>query len=146
MPPPFSARDFISGSSPAWASPDDSAALYLGDALDLLARVPDESVDCVWTDPPYVLSNDGITCVAGRMVSVNKGEWDRSQGLDADHDFNLRWTAECHRVLKPPARYGCRGRFMSIPAWAWRCGGTAVRPPPIIRRTYGRAYKAKRRA
>ena len=116
MPPPFSARSFISGSAPAWASPDDSAALYLGDALDLLARVPDESVDCVWTDPPYLLSNDGITCVAGRMVSVNKGEWDRSQGLDADHDFNLRWTAECHRVLKPTGAIWVSGTLHVYPS------------------------------
>ena len=58
-------------------------------------------MDCIWTDPPYLLSNDGITCVAGQRVSVNKGEWDRSGGVEEDHDFNLSWLAECHRILKP---------------------------------------------
>ena len=55
----------------------------------------------LWTDPPYLLSNDGVTCVAGRMVPVNKGEWDRSQGLELDHAFNRNWLRECSRVLKP---------------------------------------------
>jgi site-specific DNA-methyltransferase (adenine-specific) len=55
----------------------------------------------VWTDPPYFLSNDGSTCVAGKRRKVNKGEWDRSQGLQEDHEFNLQWLAECRRVLKP---------------------------------------------
>ena len=63
--------------------------------------MPDNSVDCVWTDPPYFLSNDGITCVAGRMVKVNKGEWDRSRGVENDHEFNRTWLSECFRILKP---------------------------------------------
>ena len=86
---------------PAWSSHDSDLSLYLGDALELLARIPDDSIDCVWTDPPYMLSNDGITCVADRMVSVNKGEWDRSDGIENDHEFNLAWLRECHRILKP---------------------------------------------
>ena len=64
---------------PWWVSAD--AVLYVGEAIATLSRIPDESVDCVWTDPPYLLSNGGITCVAGRMVSVDKGDWDKSRGL-----------------------------------------------------------------
>ena len=66
-----------------------------------MASLPADSIDCIWTDPPYLLSNDGITCVGGRMVKVNKGEWDRSRGVDLDHEFNRTWLAACHRVLKP---------------------------------------------
>jgi len=58
-------------------------------------------VDLIFADPPYFLSNDGITCHAGKMVSVNKGEWDRSRGPDANHEFNRAWLAACQRVLKP---------------------------------------------
>ena len=39
--------------------------------------------------------------MAGRMVKVNKGEWDRSRGVDLDHEFNRTWLAACHRILKP---------------------------------------------
>lgn len=69
--------------------------------MTLMADMPADSVDCIWTDPPYLLSNDGTTCVAGKRVSVNKGEWDRSDGIENDHEFNLAWLGECYRVLKP---------------------------------------------
>lgn len=84
-----------------WQSGDELSSLYHGDALELMASIEDNSIDCVWTDPPYFLSNDGITCVAGKMVKVNKGEWDRSNGLESDHEFNRIWLAECLRILKP---------------------------------------------
>lgn len=84
-----------------WQSNDGASRLYHGDAFELMASIQDDTVDCVWTDPPYFLSNDGITCVAGKMVKVNKGEWDRSNGLENDHEFNLAWLAECYRILKP---------------------------------------------
>lgn len=86
---------------PYWQSDDEKSCLYHGDALELMASIQDGSVDCVWTDPPYLLSNDGATCVAGKRVSVNKGAWDRSQGIESDHEFNLSWLRECHRILKP---------------------------------------------
>ena len=84
-----------------WESGDSLSHLYHGDSLELMASIGDDSIDCVWTDPPYFLSNDGITCVAGRMVKVNKGEWDRSNGVENDHEFNRLWLSECHRILKP---------------------------------------------
>ena len=57
------------------ADKQQRVTFYEGDSLRLLAELPEESVDCVGTDPPYNLSNDGITCIAGKMVKVNKGEW-----------------------------------------------------------------------
>ena len=102
--------------APSWKSPDGASSLFLGDALELLAQVPDDSIDCIWTDPPYLLSNDGITCVGGRMVSVNKGDWDRSQGLEADHEFNVTWTAEAYRVLKPTGTIWVSGTLHVYPS------------------------------
>jgi len=84
-----------------WQGRDGHSRLVCADQRDFLRSLPDDSVDCVWTDPPYFLSNDGSTCVAGKRRKVNKGEWDRSQGLQEDHEFNLQWLAECRRVLKP---------------------------------------------
>ncbi len=84
-----------------WRSEDGHSYLYHGDGLEAMASMPTDSVDCIWTDPPYFLSNDGITCVAGRMVQVNKGEWDRSKGFENDHEFNVSWLSECYRILKP---------------------------------------------
>jgi site-specific DNA-methyltransferase (adenine-specific) len=75
--------------------------IYQGDCLEILAGIPESCIDLIFADPPYFLSNGGITCHAGRMVSVNKGEWDRSRGPDANHEFNRAWLAACQRVLKP---------------------------------------------
>ena len=85
----------------AWSTADASSRVYHGDSLRLMESMPEDTVDCIWTDPPYLLSNDGTTCVAGRRVSVNKGEWDRGGGVEEDHEFNRSWLAECRRVLKP---------------------------------------------
>jgi site-specific DNA-methyltransferase (adenine-specific) len=81
--------------------PKHHIKIYQGDCLEILAAIPEDCVDLIFADPPYFLSNDGITCHAGRMVSVNKGAWDRSRGPDANHEFNRAWLAACQRVLKP---------------------------------------------
>lgn len=99
-----------------WKSSDGLSCLYHGDSLELMASLPAESVDCIWTDPPYNLSNDGITCVAGRMVKVNKGEWDRSKGVELDHEFNKAWLAACYRLLKPTGTIWVTGTLHVYPS------------------------------
>lgn len=74
--------------------------LYEGDCLDILPALPERSVDIIFADPPYNLSNGGITCQAGKMVSVNKGEWDKSNGIEDDYKFAVEWLTACRRVLK----------------------------------------------
>jgi site-specific DNA-methyltransferase (adenine-specific) len=87
--------------TPAFDDPKHHLRMYQGDCLDLLAQIPESSVDLVFADPPYFLSNGGITCHAGKMVSVHKGDWDKSRGPDANHEFNRAWLAAAQRVLKP---------------------------------------------
>jgi site-specific DNA-methyltransferase (adenine-specific) len=87
--------------APAFDDPKHHLRIYHGDCLDLLAQIPESSVDLVFADPPYFLSNGGITCHAGKMVSVHKGDWDKSRGPDANHEFNRSWLAAAQRVLKP---------------------------------------------
>ena len=87
--------------APVFHDPKHGIKLYQGDSLELLGAIPAESVDLIFADPPYFLSNGGISCHAGRMVSVNKGKWDKSQGPEANHEFNRAWLELCQRVLKP---------------------------------------------
>jgi site-specific DNA-methyltransferase (adenine-specific) len=87
--------------APAFDDPKHHLRLYQGDCLEILSSIPESSVDLVFADPPYFLSNGGITCHAGKMVSVHKGDWDKSQGPAANHAFNTAWLAACQRVLKP---------------------------------------------
>ncbi len=63
--------------------------------------MPECSVDTVWTDPPYFLSNGGSTCKNGKRAKVSKGAWDESKGIEADHAFHHAWLSQCQRVLKP---------------------------------------------
>jgi site-specific DNA-methyltransferase (adenine-specific) len=84
---------------PFWKSPE--ASLFKANSIDWMRTIPAGSVDCIWTDPPYKLSNGGITCIAGKMVSVNKGDWDKSEGVALDHEFNFSWLRECKRILTP---------------------------------------------
>jgi site-specific DNA-methyltransferase (adenine-specific) len=75
--------------------------LLEGDSLRLLRAFPAGSVDMVFADPPYFLSNGGMTCKSGKMTAVDKGHWDRSNGVDEDFRFQLAWLEECRRILKP---------------------------------------------
>lgn len=94
------------------------ARLLLGDALEALQKLPRESVDLVFADPPYGLSNGGSTCHAGKRVSVNKGEWDKSRGVEEDFDFHYAWLEACRRVLKPDGGLWVSGTHHSI----YACG------------------------
>lgn len=75
--------------------------LFHNDCFDILPKIPENSVDMIFADPPYFLSNGGFTCHAGRKVSVNKGKWDISRGREENYLFTLRWLRECQRVLTP---------------------------------------------
>ena len=87
------------GLKPYYENKERSIKLFHGDCLQLLPQLPRNSIDMIFADPPYFLSNGGITCHAGRMVSVNKGKWDVSQGIEKNHEFNLAWLKECQQVL-----------------------------------------------
>jgi len=93
-------------------------ALYLGDSLKLLAELPENSIDMVFADPPYNLSNGGFTVHAGRRVNVNKGEWDKSRGFNGDYDFHYAWLEAVRRVLKPHGTIWVSGTYHSI----YQCG------------------------
>jgi site-specific DNA-methyltransferase (adenine-specific) len=87
--------------TPAFADPRYGLRIYQGDCLTILAAIAENSIDMVFADPPYFLSNGGTTCQAGRRVSVNKASWDKSNGCEANHEFNRSWLEACQRVLKP---------------------------------------------
>ena len=97
----------------------DKACMVLGDALKILTKISAESVDMIFADPPYFLSNDGITCQSGKMVSVNKGSWDKlpkdgSRDIDYKHKFNRKWIRLCRQILKPNGSIWISGTYHNI--------------------------------
>ena len=74
--------------------------LYRGDCREILPALSVYgSIPLIFADPPYFLSGGGITCQAGRMVSVDKGEWDKAVGVDQMHEFNREWLEVCRDGL-----------------------------------------------
>lgn len=96
----------------------ENFTLYHGDSIYLLNQLPENSVDVVFADPPYNLSNGGFTVHAGKMVSVNKGDWDKSKGFEDDYNFHYRWMEAARRVLKPHGTLWVSGTYHSI----YQCG------------------------
>lgn len=92
--------------------------LYHANCLDILAELPENSIDMVFADPPYLLSNGGFTVQSGQRVSVNKGEWDKSNGLKKDFEFHLEWIQAVKRILKPHGTIWISGTYHSI----YQCG------------------------
>lgn len=92
----------------------DNFLLYHEDSLSFLKNIADNSVDMIFADPPYFLSNDGITCKSGEMVSVNKGNWDKTLEVEDKHEFNLKWLNLCRNVLKPSGTIWITGTFHNI--------------------------------
>jgi site-specific DNA-methyltransferase (adenine-specific) len=91
----------IASTNSYFSSADGNFVLLQGDCRRILHEMPAESVDLIFADPPYFLSNGGVTCQSGRMVSVHKGQWDVSRGIEDTHQFNTGWLSACKRVLKP---------------------------------------------
>lgn len=88
--------------------------LHLGDSFQILQELPSKSIDMIFADPPYFLSGDGITCSGGKMVSVNKGEWDKKKTIDEKHKFNREWIRLCYRVLKDNGTIWISGTMHNI--------------------------------
>ena len=62
---------------PAYLSNTQDFTLYQGDCMQVIEQLPDNSLDAIFADPPYFLSNGGISVQSGKQVCVDKGDWDK---------------------------------------------------------------------
>lgn len=74
--------------------------LCLGDCIEIMSKLENNIVDLIFADPPYFLSNDGNSIKSGKIVSVNKGEWDKKENYKDIDIFTNNWLKECYRILK----------------------------------------------
>ena len=100
--------------SPFYSSEDGDYRLLKGNCIDLMRNAERGPFDMVFADPPYFLSNGGFSVQAGKMVSVNKGAWDRSRGYTADRDFTTRWLQACRGIMSESATIWVCGTFHNI--------------------------------
>jgi len=84
---------------------DKGIYLFQANCLEMMDKFiekhPEGLFDMVFADPPYFLSNGGITCQNGKMVKVHKGDWDKSRGPEINHEFNRQWLSRCQKLLNP---------------------------------------------
>ncbi len=99
--------------NPYFKSTDKAFTLLQGDCVELLNHF-DFKFDMIFADPPYFLSNDGISVQSGKMVSVNKGDWDKSQGFEKDNEFNYNWLKACQNHLTDNGTIWISGTFHNI--------------------------------
>ena len=71
-----------------------------GDCMERLKEIEDNSIDAIFADPPYFLSNGGISVHSGKQVCVDKGDWDKGGTAEHIYEFNRRWLALCRPKLK----------------------------------------------
>ena len=93
---------------------DKNFKLIKEDIFKALKNFQEKSFDMIFADPPYFLSNNGITCSSGKMVCVNKGEWDKPSDVESKHSFNRKWINECYRVLKDDGTVWISGTLHNI--------------------------------
>ena len=99
--------------SPYYKSSDKGFILLNGDCIELMNSF-EFKFDMIFADPPYHLSNGGISVQSGKMVSVNKGDWDKSNGLDADYAFDKEWLSACREKLKDGGTIWISGTYHNI--------------------------------
>lgn len=68
----------------------------------------------VFADPPYFLSNNGLSIQSGKIVSVNKGDWDKSEGFEYINDFNRKWLSLIRDKMKDDATIWISGSMHNI--------------------------------
>ena len=69
---------------------EENIDLYCGNSFNILKKLEEKSVDLIFADPPYFLSSNGMTNSGGKMVSVNKGDWDTSLTFKEKHKYNSK--------------------------------------------------------
>ena len=99
--------------SPYYKSKDKAFTLLHGDVFELLPQF-NFKFDMVFADPPYFLSNDGLTIKNGKITSVNKGKWDKSKGFEYINDFNRRWLKLVRDKMKENATIWISGTMHNI--------------------------------
>ncbi len=98
---------------PYYRSSNCDFTLIHGDCFKLLHEF-DFKFSCIFADPPYFLSNGGISVQSGKVVCVDKGEWDKGKSQREMMDFNMEWLDLCRNKLKDNGTIWISGTYHNI--------------------------------
>lgn len=99
--------------NPYYKSSNRDFTLLHGDCFQLLKEF-DFKFNCIFADPPYFLSNGGISVQSGKVVCVDKGDWDKGKSLQEMMDFNMEWLSLCRDKLKDNGTIWISGTYHNI--------------------------------
>ena len=85
-----------------------------GDCMQRLREIEDNSIDAIFADPPYFLSNGGISVQSGKQVCVDKGDWDKGGTPQYIYEFNRNWLSLCRSKLKDDGTIWISGTHHNI--------------------------------
>lgn len=88
-------------------------SLFKGNCLTLIPQL-EKDIDMVFADPPYFLSNDGMTVKNGKIQSVNKGEWDKLVSKDDAYSFTYEWLSAVREKMADNATIWVSGTHHNI--------------------------------
>jgi modification methylase len=92
-----------------------SARIVAGDCVAEMARLPAQSVDLVFADPPYNLQlRNDLKRPDDSKVDAVDDAWDRFASFAAYDDFTRAWLTACRRVMKPAATLWVIGSYHNI--------------------------------
>lgn len=98
---------------PYYKSPDRKFTLLQGDCMELLKQF-EFKFDMIFADPPYFLSNGGISVQSGKIVCVDKGNWDKGGTAEHVNTFNMEWLKLCREKLKDNGTIWISGTYHNI--------------------------------
>ncbi|ECQ5796299.1 site-specific DNA-methyltransferase [Campylobacter coli] len=98
---------------PIFISKDKNFTLYQNDCNKLLPKF-EKQFDLIFADPPYFLSNDGLSIQNGKIVSVNKGNWDKGDDIEKIDKFNLKWLSNAKIALKETGSILISGTYHNV--------------------------------
>ena len=96
-----------------YKSPTHDFNLLCGDTFELLPQF-NFKFDMIFADPPYFLSSGGISVQSGKVVCVDKGDWDKSMTPEEINDFNLKWISLCRDKLMDNGTIWISGTYHNI--------------------------------
>lgn len=114
LPKPSLKRDVSLGSLPL-------NEILLGDCIASLAKLPAESVDVVFADPPYNLQlEQALTRPDQSLVDAVDDDWDKFASFTDYDSFTRAWLSGVRRVMKKNATLWVIGSYHNI----FRVGAT----------------------
>ena len=87
--------------------------LIKGDSFSVMPDF-DYKFDMIFADPPYFLSNGGISLQSGKVVCVDKGEWDKGKTPEEMREWNMQWLGMCREKLKENGSIWISGTYHNI--------------------------------